>query len=178
MWDKTSGFARYLQHMTTPSPTICICKYRPQLSTSLLHQKVSMKETLQLLYLKLNRDIQCQNYKSKTSFNFFPFAFPENVSQKWRGRGTDLLPASERRGASEFSPNWGKTFEKFSRQWTIPGAVCRQQNPESNYSHTEKLFLNNFLAFWSREHIFRNMASTEDDIRSSRECCSCSYSSS
>ena len=34
-----------------------------------------MKETLQLLYLKLNRDIQCQNYKSKTSFNFFPFDF-------------------------------------------------------------------------------------------------------
>ena len=176
MWYKTSGFAKYLRTHDSISLSICICKYRPQLSTSVLHQKVSMKETLQLLYLKLNQDIQCQKYNSKTIFNSIRLTFPENVSQKWRGRGTDMLSASEWSRA-EFSPDWGKTFKKFSRQWTIPGAV-RQQKTQSNLvSHTEKLFLNNFWAFWSPELIFRNMAWTGDDTRSSRECCSCSLSS-
>lgn len=114
--------------------------------------------------------------QSKTIFNSIRRTFPENVSQKWWGRGTDMLSASEWSRA-EFSPDWGKTFKKFSRQWTIPGAV-RQQKTQSNLvSHTEKLFLNNFWAFWSPELIFRNMAWTGDDTRCSRECCSCSLSS-
>ena len=72
--------------------------------------------------------------KQSTTLNFFlPIIyFSRNVSQKWWGRGTDMFSASKWRRAG-LSTNWRKTFEKFSRQWTIPGAVSRQKI-QSNFA--------------------------------------------
>ena len=131
MWDKTSGFARYLQaHDSSLSRDLHL-----QIQTATFHITAASKSFNErdsaIVVSQIESRYPMSKIQKKTSFNFFPFAFPENVSQKWRGRGTDLLSTTEWRGASEFSSNRGKTFEKFSRQWTIPGAVKLKSHGEA-----------------------------------------------